>query len=156
MSQAMRAQEESKLHLVWTYVSAAATMCFSLGFHRRSSTANDPIEVAELKRQAFWNLYITDKNHCLNLGRRSNFADDDIDQDIFPVSDDPRQAPLDQFNNIFIKYAMIQGRAYDELYSLKAERRSPADRKATVDQLARQMLDVVENDFKTVSSVQTS
>ncbi|KAF2157289.1 hypothetical protein K461DRAFT_14042 [Myriangium duriaei CBS 260.36] len=152
---AMRAHEESKVHLVWTYTSAAATMCYSLGFHRRSTVVNDPLEISELKRQVFWNIYMTDKNLSLNLGRRSNFCDDDIDQDVFPVSEDPRQRPLDQLNNIFIKYGVVQGRVYDELYSPKAANRPPSEKKVAVEYLGRQILDIVENEMKTLEVSQS-
>ncbi|GAM85358.1 hypothetical protein ANO11243_033650 [Dothideomycetidae sp. 11243] len=124
-------------------------MCHSLGFHRRSTLVKDPIEVAQLKRQIFWTFYMNDKNLGLNLGRRSNFHDDDIDQDVYPVSEDPRQRPLDTLNNIFIKYAVVQGQVYDQLYAPKASNLSAAERKAAVDYLGKQILDLSE-EYKTL------
>ena len=140
----MRAHEESKVHLVWTYISAGATMCYSLGYHRRSSLATDTVQEAELKRQVFWNIWMMDKNLCLNLGRRSNFCDDDIDQDLFPVSADPRQGPLDALNNIYIKYASMQGQAYDELFAPKGSQRSPLEKRETIADIERRMLALSE------------
>ncbi|PSK51786.1 hypothetical protein B9Z65_3053 [Elsinoe australis] len=145
-----RAQEESKMHLVWTYISAAATMCHSLGLHRKSSLDNDPVDVAELKRQVFWNVYMQERNMSLILGRKSNFRDDDIDQPYFSISEDPRQQPWDQLFNVLIKFGVSQGRTYDELYSHGASRRSVEDRTASVRTLAANILLTTEREIKTI------
>lgn len=140
------------MHLVWTYISAAATMCHSLGLHRKSSLDNDPADVAELKRQVFWNVYMQERNMSLILGRKSNFRDDDIDQPYFSISEDPRQQPWDQLFNVLIKFGVSQGRTYDELYSHGASRRSVEDRTASVRTLAANILLTTEREIKTVSS----
>lgn len=140
------------MHLVWTYISAAATMCHSLGLHRKSSLDNDPADVAELKRQVFWNVYMQERNMSLILGRKSNFRDDDIDQPYFSISEDPRQQPWDQLFNVLIKFGVSQGRTYDELYSHGASRRSVEDRTASVQTLAANILLTTEREIKTVSS----
>ncbi|KAF4550785.1 Fungal specific transcription factor domain-containing protein 10 [Elsinoe fawcettii] len=147
---ACRAQEESKMHLVWTYLSAAATMCHTIGLHRKASLERDAPNVAELKRQVFWNLYMAERNISLILGRKSNFRDDDIDQAYFSVSEDPRQRPWDQLFIVLIQFGMAQGRTYDELYSHGASRRSVEERKASVRCLAAFVLNTTEHEIKMI------
>ncbi|PNS15187.1 hypothetical protein CAC42_8188 [Sphaceloma murrayae] len=146
-----RAQEESKMHLGWTYLSAAATMCHTLGLHRKSSLDRDPSDLAELKRQVFWNVYMTERNVSLILGRKSNFRDDDIDQAPFAISEDPLQRPWDELFNVLIKFGRQQGRTYDQLYSHASSHRPVEERKASVRCLATSILYTTEHEIKTAS-----
>lgn len=64
----LKAQEEGKPLLTWTFASTGARQVLSLGYHRKSTMKNDSFEVAEDKRQVFWSFYMVDKNLALNMG----------------------------------------------------------------------------------------
>ncbi|KAI4850065.1 hypothetical protein E4T44_02967 [Aureobasidium sp. EXF-8845] len=136
---AIKAQEECKLSLSWTFLSAAATMCHTLGFHRKSSLAHEDQESADIKRHLFWQLYMLDKNLSLNLGRGSNFPDSDIDAEFFTPSTNSAQRPWDIMSLATILFARLQGQVYDKLYSASAIESSPEERSRVVDELSSQV-----------------
>ncbi|KAI4726306.1 hypothetical protein E4T49_05947 [Aureobasidium sp. EXF-10728] len=136
---AIKAQEECKLSLSWTFLSAAATMCHTLGFHRRSSLVHEARETADVKRHLFWQLYMMDKNLSLNLGRGSNFPDSDIDAEFYTPSSNPAQRPWDLMSLDTILFAKLQGQVYDKLYSASAMSSSLEERSRVVDELSSQV-----------------
>ncbi|KAG9664742.1 putative C6 transcription factor, partial [Aureobasidium melanogenum] len=136
---AIKAQEECKLSLSWTFLSAAATMCHTLGFHRKSSLAHEDQESADIKRHLFWQLYMLDKNLSLNLGRGSNFPDADIDAEFYTPSTNPAQRPWDLMSLATILFAKLQGQVYDKLYSASAMNSSLEERSRVVDELSSQV-----------------
>ncbi|KAH0367723.1 putative C6 transcription factor, partial [Aureobasidium melanogenum] len=136
---AIKAQEECKLSLSWTFLSAAATMCHTLGFHRKSSLAHEDQETADIKRHLFWQLYMLDKNLSLNLGRGSNFPDADIDAEFYTPSTVPAQRPWDLMALATILFAKLQGQVYDKLYSASAMDSSLEERSRVVDELSSQV-----------------
>ncbi|KAG9756803.1 putative C6 transcription factor, partial [Aureobasidium melanogenum] len=136
---AIKAQEECKLSLSWTFLSAAATMCHTLGFHRKSSLAHEDQESADIKRHLFWQLYMLDKNLSLNLGRGSNFPDADIDAEFYTPSTNPAQRPWDLMSLATILFAKLQGQVYDKLYSASAMSSSLEERSRVVDELSSQV-----------------
>jgi hypothetical protein len=142
--QAYGAQEESQLSLCWMYVSAAQTMCQTLGYHRESSYRNDTPEVAQSKRHAFYGLYAIDKNLSLVLGRSSNFNDNDIDAEPFMLSSDPGQWPWDVYTHICYRFARIQGDTYDQLYSASATKHSQYKRSCFVEELSARIINLRE------------
>ncbi|RYN70811.1 hypothetical protein AA0117_g10109 [Alternaria alternata] len=142
--QAYGAQEESQLSLCWMYVSAAKTMCQTLGYHRESSYRNDTPEVAQSKRHAFYGLYAIDKNLSLVLGRSSNFNDNDIDAEPFMLSSDPGQWPWDVYTHICYRFARIQGDTYDQLYSASATKHSQYKRSCFVEELSARIINLRE------------
>jgi hypothetical protein len=131
----MKAQEESRPSLCWTFVSAGARLCQILGYHREAIVAQDPPKLAEAKRHAFWMLYMIDKTMSLNLGRPSCFPDDDIDVNVFSESLDARFRPWDQAFLAFIDFSKLQGRIYNQLYTLSAQRERPETRSRVVEEL---------------------
>ncbi|KAI5245615.1 hypothetical protein E4T42_06696 [Aureobasidium subglaciale] len=133
---AIKAQEECKLSLSWTFMSAAATMCHTLGFHRKSSLIHEDPETADVKRHLFWQLYMLDKNLSLNLGRGSNFPDSDIDAEFFAPSSNPAQRPWDLMSLATILFAKLQGQVYDRLYSASAINSSVEARTRAIDELS--------------------
>ncbi|KAI4718190.1 hypothetical protein E4T48_05613 [Aureobasidium sp. EXF-10727] len=136
---AIKAQEECKLSLSWTFLSAAATMCHTLGLHRRSSLVYEDREFADIKRHLFWQLYMLDKNLSLNLGRGSNFPDSDIDAEFYTPSSHPAQRPWDLMSLDTILFARLQGQVYDKLYSASAMSSSLEERSRMVDELSAQV-----------------
>lgn len=132
----MKAQEESRPSLCWTFVSAGARLCQTLGLHRESVVSRDPPRLAESKRHAFWMLYMIDKTLSLNLGRPSCFPDHDIDVALFSETADPRFRPWDHAFLSFIEFSRLQGRIYDELYSARAQKWTSDRRREVVEDLS--------------------
>ncbi|KAH0339787.1 putative C6 transcription factor, partial [Aureobasidium melanogenum] len=136
---AIKAQEECKLSLSWTFLSAAATMCHTLGYHRKSSLAHEDQETADIKRHLFWQVYMLDKNLSLNLGRGSNFPDADIDAEFYTPSTNSAQRPWDLMSLATILFAKLQGQVYDKLYSASAMDTPLEERSRVVDELSSQV-----------------
>ncbi|KAL4985588.1 fungal-specific transcription factor domain-containing protein [Aspergillus falconensis] len=118
----IKAQEESNIQRCWTYLSLAFSMCQTLGLHRNPTTLSDPAPLADSKRHAFWSLYTIDKNVSLNIGVTSHFQDHDIDTALYTPSTDEKQRAWDLINLITVEFAAIQGKVYDQLYSVSAMR----------------------------------
>jgi hypothetical protein len=137
--QAIKAQEECKLSLSWTFLSAASTMLHTLGIHRKSSLAHEDIATADVKRHLFWQLYMMDKNLSLNLGRGTNFQDSDIDAEFFAPSSNPAQRPWDLMALATIMFARLQGQVYEKLYSASALESSFEHRTKAIDELSSQL-----------------
>lgn len=113
-----------------------------MGLHRSYTLTNDNSSVAESKRHAFWSLYTIDKNISLNMGLASHFSDHDIDADLITPSTDPKHRPWDTMSLVIVEFAGIQGRAYDDLYSVAASKASDAQRWAAIDELSSDMIAV--------------
>ncbi len=132
----MKAQQDSRPYLCWTFVSAGARLCQILGYHRQMVIARDPPKLAEMKRQFFWMLYMMDKALSLNLGRTSCFPDYDIDVDLCTPSTNPKFRPWDQAMVAFVEFSRLQGCMYDDLYSAKARRQQPEVRSRAIEELS--------------------
>ena len=113
-----------------------------MGLHRSYTLTNDNSSVAESKRHAFWSLYTIDKNISLNMGLASHFFDHDIDADLITPSTDPKHRPWDTMSLVIVEFAGIQGRAYDDLYSVAASKASNAQRWAAIDELSSDLIAV--------------
>ncbi|KAL4925689.1 transcription factor domain-containing protein [Aspergillus undulatus] len=135
-----KAQEEFDVQRCWTYLSLAFNMCQTLGLHRNTTSHADPFPVAESKRHAFWSLYTIDKNVALNIGATSHFQDHDIDADFYTPSTDPRQRSWDLINLATVEFANIQGKVYDQLYSVSATRASEEERLGRVQALSMDLM----------------
>jgi hypothetical protein len=140
LCKATKAQEQSKLSLCWTYLSAATAMCQTLGFHRSSQLRTEMKHSAESKKHVFWALYSMDKNISLNLGRTSHFDDDDIDVEYFTPSENQQQQPWDLLMLSSVAFSRLQGEVYDRLYSAAASKRNLAHRAGTVEELSMRLL----------------
>lgn len=79
-----------------------------------------------------------DKTLSLNLGRPSSFPDYDIDVKVFSPSQDSRFRPWDRAFIAFIEFSKLQGRIYDELYSVRAQKETPEIRSKVVEDLSGQ------------------
>lgn len=146
----LKAQEEGKPLLTWTFSSTGARQCISLGFHRKSSMKNDPFRLAEDKRQVFWAYYSVDKNLSLNLGYSSVLQDYDIDVEFFSCSSDPGIRPWDQAALAMIEVSRLQGLVYERLYSLQALNSSAETKANVVDDLSSR-LEKWHQEWSTVS-----
>ncbi|KAL4877071.1 C6 transcription factor [Aspergillus karnatakaensis] len=138
----LKAQEEFDIQRCWTYLSLAFNMCQTLGLHRNTTSQSDPYPLADSKRHAFWALYTIDKNVSLNIGLTSHFQDHDIDTDLYTPSPDPRQHSWDLINLITVEFAAIQGKVYDQLYSISAARVSEEERLSRIHSLSVDLMAV--------------
>ncbi|QMW30354.1 hypothetical protein G4B84_005689 [Aspergillus flavus NRRL3357] len=138
----IKAQEEFDIQRCWTYLSLAFNMCQTVGLHRSSTTKGDPSTLAETKRHVFWLLYTIDKNISLNLGFTSHFQDHDIDTDLFTPSDHHQYRSWDLMTLVTAEFATIQGRVYDELYSISASRASDEKRLNAIEKLSVDLIAV--------------
>ncbi|KAF9891869.1 hypothetical protein FE257_003354 [Aspergillus nanangensis] len=138
----MKAQEEFDLQHCWAYLSLASNMCQAMGLHRSATLTGDTSSIAESKRHAFWALYTVDKNISLNMGMTSHFQDHDIDADPITPSNDARFRPWDLMSLVTVEFAAIQGRVYDELYSVAASRASDQLRLASIEKLSSDLIAV--------------
>ncbi|KAL4955786.1 fungal-specific transcription factor domain-containing protein [Aspergillus filifer] len=137
-----KAQEEFDIQRCWTYLSLAFNMCQTMGLHRNATSNGDPPALADAKRHAFWALYTIDKNVSLNIGATSHFQDHDIDAELYTPSTDTRQRSWDLINLITVEFAAIQGKVYDQLYSVSATRVSEDERFARVEALSMDLMAV--------------
>ncbi|KAG4429451.1 hypothetical protein IFR05_015062 [Cadophora sp. M221] len=132
---ALKAQEDSRPALCWTFVSTGARLCQILGYHREAVISRDPPKLAEAKRHVFWMLYMIDKTLSLNLGHTSNFPSHDIDVEMYSASDNPQVAPWNRVMISFAEFSKLQGRLYDELYSVRARQERAEVRSRTIEEL---------------------
>jgi hypothetical protein len=135
----LKAQEEGKPLLTWTFAATGSRHCISLGYHRQSSMRNDSFEVAEDKRQVFWAFYMVDKNLSLNMGYSSTFQDYDIDVEYFQCSTDPGIAPWDKATLAMVEMSRLQGLIFERLYSLQALSSPPEVKAQVIDELYPQL-----------------
>ncbi|KAL3469756.1 fungal-specific transcription factor domain-containing protein [Aspergillus californicus] len=135
----IKAQEESDVQRCWTYLSLAFNMCQTMGMHRNVTSMLDPFPIADSKRHAFWSLYTIDKNISLNLGVTSHFQDHDIDTAFYTPSEDPKQRSWDLINLITSEFAAIQGKVYDQLYSIGALRATEDERLTKIQTLSMEL-----------------
>ncbi|KAF3354526.1 hypothetical protein VdG1_07455 [Verticillium dahliae VDG1] len=69
----------SKTSLAWHFVSTAATLCQTLGYHRASRVKPEPhASGKDVKTLLFWHTYMLDKSLALRTGRSSAIQDWDI------------------------------------------------------------------------------
>lgn len=124
----IHAQNEAELSLQWTLTSAAARHCIALGYHREEGLEQFPAYEAETVRRMFWQIYISDKNLSLRLGKPSTIQDFDTDIRQVPISEDPKRAPWDLAFVAFTNLAHLQGCLYEGLYSSAARNHTKEER----------------------------
>lgn len=107
-------------------VAAALRLAQAMNLHREPSSSSFTIQEAEKRRRVFWKVYVLDKDISLRTGRPFGQDDDDMDVRL------PSTTGLDSCNvdlfNCRIALAMIQGQVYKQLYSIRAERQTEAER----------------------------
>ncbi|KAH8680093.1 hypothetical protein BGZ60DRAFT_401267 [Tricladium varicosporioides] len=131
----IKAQDDGKPLLCCTLISAAASHCQTLGYHREMMYQNDRSGNAENVRRLFWTIYVFDKNMSLLFGRASNIQDFEIDGQ-YPVhSADPALRPWDESFIMGIKLAKLQGRIYDRLYSAAVLKITTSERMECINEL---------------------
>ncbi|PYH46369.1 fungal specific transcription factor domain-containing protein [Aspergillus saccharolyticus JOP 1030-1] len=135
----IKAQGEAKLSLYWTLVSAAATQCQSLGYHREATYRNIPSGQADSIRRLFWTLYTFDKNISLLLGRVSSMQGLAIDTRYPAIATERALRPWDESFVMGIRLAELQNRVFTGLYSPATAVMDSTQRARLIDDLAAAM-----------------
>ncbi|PGH02127.1 hypothetical protein GX51_04831 [Blastomyces parvus] len=117
---AFHATETSKPSLCWTFASAAARMCQSLGYHHSVSGPGVSKHEEYQKQALFWFIYVLDKDLMLSLGRSSTLQDYDIAIDFPSPPVDPKFGPWHSMYEVWVTYARIGAQVFEKLYSAKA------------------------------------
>ncbi|KAE8161566.1 hypothetical protein BDV40DRAFT_313021 [Aspergillus tamarii] len=132
----IKAQDEAKPLLCSTFISAAASHCQMLGYHREIMYRGNNTGNSENMRRVFWTTYVFEKHMSLYFGRASNMQDFDIDAQYPAITTDPAVRPWDESFVMGIRLAKIQGEIYDKLYSAEASKDSHPERVQRVHGLA--------------------
>ena len=119
-------------------VSAAMKLAHRMGLHRQCQDPNiDPAEIEE-RKWVFWIAYSLEKDLSLRMGQPSAQDDDDMDVELPYEIDNSliySGGSTRNFFNFRARLAMIQGRIYKRLYSVKATKRTLAERVAAATEL---------------------
>ncbi|KAL5593005.1 hypothetical protein FOBRF1_012107 [Fusarium oxysporum] len=143
--------EICRITTAWTYNSAAAQMCLTLGFHRDVPFRPETREQRSRRIRLFWFVHMVDKMVSLRLNRSSVLRDTDITT---PVEDSERAMSKTSFPIIpkWVKISMLQGKVYDDLYSPGALLQPENIREAKARELAAEL----QATFDAPSSVEDS
>ncbi|KAK7418060.1 hypothetical protein QQX98_004199 [Neonectria punicea] len=122
----MYAIDVSRPSVAWHLNSAAAQICQTAGFHRKSTCKSDP-ETYAIRSRLFWYIYTNDKALALRLGRAPVIQDWDIDIPRGFVFDGVMSDETSGVALMWLKTATVQGQIYAELYSPDAMARPQAE-----------------------------
>ncbi|KAM0413073.1 hypothetical protein ACHAPD_008149 [Fusarium lateritium] len=131
-------------------ISAAMRLVHKMGLHNRLSTEHLSHTDQKQHANVFWLAYIADKDLSLRTQQPSVQLDDDIDLDL-PIeqgdvcgSDAGAGVVTTVDGNTRLNYflariqlANIQGNVYDHLYSTRASKRTPEERKISRGRIVR-------------------
>ncbi|KAL6872174.1 hypothetical protein J3F83DRAFT_734043 [Trichoderma novae-zelandiae] len=129
----LHAIELCKDLLAWTFSSSASHLCQTLGYHQQSFFENDSEGMKTVKQRLFFTVYRIDKGLSLRLGRPSNIQEYNVS---FPCE------PMEMRRN---KFANVQARVYDELYSSFGLSRSRADRESSAAALVGELQMLIDS-----------
>ncbi|RFN54188.1 hypothetical protein FIE12Z_1314 [Fusarium flagelliforme] len=149
---AMLLQARSDLTPALVTISAAMRLIHKMGLHNRISTEHlGPVEQRQHAR-VFWLAYIVDKDLSLRAQQPSVQADDDIDLDLpiqlLRIDDSDVEAGIvtafdgtSKMNYLLarIQLASIQGDVYDHLYSTRASKRTPEERRTLRERIVKSL-----------------
>lgn len=128
-----------------TLTSAAFRLCQTLGYHR--SNPSDSSNKPSLGNTLFWTVYVLDKAVSLRLGRASTIQDYDVTS-LVNIDTTGLDEPFDKIYLLWVRFATIQGKVYELLYSPAALARPESERVAHARQLASEMQQVVMEPFE--------
>lgn len=133
MMKAYDALEDSKATLAWTYISSAASLCYTLGYHRTQTRRDRDLSLQSTQENLFWSVYSIDRGLSLQLDRPPNIRDADIS-----FFYDPNGQPRT------VKLARIQGKTYDQLYGPSALLRPDNDRGHDAEKIANELRELIQ------------
>ncbi|KAH7126202.1 hypothetical protein EDB81DRAFT_889900 [Dactylonectria macrodidyma] len=112
----MYAIDVSRPSVAWHLNCAAAQICQTAGFHRKSACKSDP-ETYRVRSGLFWSVYTNDKALALRLGRAPMIQDWDIDIPRSFIFDGMMGDEASGIALMWLKTAILQGEVYVQLYS---------------------------------------
>ncbi|KAF2860818.1 hypothetical protein K470DRAFT_203499, partial [Piedraia hortae CBS 480.64] len=150
-----------------THVLVAATIraAHSIGLHKRGSGFGMSEAENEQRKRVFWIAYTLDKELCLRSGRPPAQHDDDMNISL------PSENPSDNIGNVRVmnggqptvnlfhmmcRFAQIQSRVYNHLYSVKASKQSDTEQLNFIGELDAQLeewKDSIPLDFRPGSPI---
>ncbi|KAI1356802.1 fungal-specific transcription factor domain-containing protein [Xylaria sp. FL0043] len=125
--------ESSKATLAWTYISNAANLCQTLGYHRLAISGRNDDGSQDTRATLFWIVFLLEKSLALRLGRPSNIRDAEVTT---PLPSEPSIRRCAQTS-------IMQGKIYDELYSPAGLARSDTDRGAMAQTMASELRGII-------------
>lgn len=128
------------MSLSWNYLTAAAQMCITLGYHRDQPQQSEKKEARQRRIRLFWLVYMIDKMLSLRLSRPSLLRDGDITAPFpFEHYEDTVGECLNPVIPKWVKMSRLQGKVYDDIYSPGALLRPEALREARARELAAEL-----------------
>ncbi|KAM0541556.1 hypothetical protein ACHAO7_010448 [Fusarium culmorum] len=153
-------------------ISAAMRLIHKMGLHNRISTEHLSLTEQRQHAYVFWLAYIVDKDLSLRAQQPSVQLDDDIDLDLpmeMPaICDSEAKAGIvttvdgnTRLNYLLarIQLANIQGNVYDHLYSTRASKRTPEERKVSRERIVKALdewKESIPSDFNGANVVTTT
>ncbi|PLB51397.1 hypothetical protein P170DRAFT_400256 [Aspergillus steynii IBT 23096] len=136
-----------KISAAWNFTTNAAHLCQALGFHRPHVLSADSPDLKQRKAKLLWTIFTLERNLSLQLGRPSTFHVDDIALPQLSVA--PNTTADFPFNITLTKHihvAALQGRAYNEIYSLGALSQPIEIRTRRAEKLASELRNILEHE----------
>lgn len=147
--------------------STAVRLAHEVGLHKRGSSFGLNTTEIEQRKRVFWIAYMMDKDICLRSGRPPAQDDDDWNVDL------PSEEPEDGVGIVtfangkyktnlfrqFCKFAVIQSKVYNRLYSVKASKQSDGELLNTIGELDLELerwKDEIPLDFRPECEINTS
>uniref|UniRef100_A0A0B7KDP7 Xylanolytic transcriptional activator regulatory domain-containing protein n=1 Tax=Bionectria ochroleuca TaxID=29856 RepID=A0A0B7KDP7_BIOOC len=137
---AQHAIDTNQPTLAWTLNSTAASMCQTLGYHRRSRMENHGEKAKTDNEKLFWSVYRLDKALSLRLGRTPVVVEYDV------------ALPSEPTVRRWTKFADIQGRTYNQLYSCVASQKGEVERMEMAGALSVELQMLLDQQHKSSST----
>ncbi|KAF2728004.1 hypothetical protein EJ04DRAFT_120312 [Polyplosphaeria fusca] len=149
------------------FVAAAIRLSHSIGLHKKGSGFKLNASEAEQRKRVFWIAYMLDRDICLRSGRPPVQDDDDMNVEL------PSEDPPDNIGNIpladgkgklnlfrlMCTFAIIEGKVYKQLYSVKATKQSDGELLNTIGELDKELetwKDGIPLDFRPEHEIKAS
>ncbi|CAI6095959.1 unnamed protein product [Clonostachys chloroleuca] len=137
---AQHAIDTNQPTLAWTLNSTAASMCQTLGYHRRSRIECHGEKAKADKSKLFWSVYRLDKALSLRLGRTPVVVEYDV------------ALPSDPTVHRWTKFADIQARTYNQLYGCVASQKREVERMEMAGALSVELQMLLDQQHKSYST----
>lgn len=117
-------------------LSSAIRAAQDIGLHRHNVDPRISIEEVEQRKRVFWIAYFLDKDHSLQLGQPPSQDDDEMNVGL-PCGMRGEHSSVSNvdFLQLRVGLALIQGRVYKRLLSVRASEQSVVERIAAVSDL---------------------
>jgi hypothetical protein len=130
----------------WKYIAASTQMCQTLGYHRERALISESAQQRRRRKRLVWMIVIMDKSLSLRLGRASSIRDGDftLEKTMDLTQDDVSAFSYMTLLPKWIDLALLQGQAYDDIFSPRALQQPEGIRVARARALATDLQKVYE------------